>query len=119
MKYAYDRDNASKLVPLLESIFAEVAERRRAIRDMERTLGSMKREGASPTQISDVTAQLANHRRELRHTAKEFQSLGCVVDEHNPNRVIIPGSNGGLEGGYHWEAGETDVHANAPEGSVF
>ena len=119
MMHAYDRDNASKLVPLLESIFSEVADRRRAIRDMERTLASMKRAGAPTVEIGQVTAKLAIHRRELRHTAKEFERLGCVVDEHNPNRVIIPGSDGALEGGFHWQAGETEVHENAPESTVF
>ena len=117
--HAYDRDNASKLVPLLESIFNEVAERRRAIRELERTLASMKRAGAPSIEIGQTTGKLAIHRRELRHTAKEFERLGCVVDDHNPNRVIIPGSNGGLEAGFHWQAGETGVHENAPEGSVF
>ena len=113
--HAYDRDNAAKLVPLLESIFSEVADRRRAIRDMERTLASMKRAGAPSAEIGHVTAKLAIHRRELRHTAKEFERLGCVVDEHNPNRVIIPGSNGALEGGFHWQAGETEVVEQASD----
>ena len=45
MKHSYDHDNASKLVPLLEAIFNEVADRRRAIRELERTLKAMKLEG--------------------------------------------------------------------------
>ena len=66
-----------------------------------------------------VLARLANQRRELRLTSKEFERLGCVVDEHNPNRVIIPGTNGGLEEGYHWQAGQSEVQRNAPEPSAF
>lgn len=120
MKHAYDKDNASKLVPLLESIFVEVAERRRAIRQLERELQAAKREGSAPGTISELTAKLAVHRRELRIAAKEFERLGCVVDEHNPNRVIIPGASGALERGFHWQAGETEVHDNAPiDSTVF
>ena len=32
MIHSYDRDHAARLVPLLESIFAEVADRRQSIR---------------------------------------------------------------------------------------
>lgn len=120
MNHAYDRDNAAKLVPLLESIFAEVADRRQSIKRLERELHAAKREGAPRQVIGDLTARLANHRRELRLTSKEFERLGCVVDEHNPNRVIIPGSGGALEQGFHWQAGESEVHDNAPaDSSVF
>lgn len=114
MKHAYDKDHASKLVPLLESIFAEVADRRRGIRQLERELSTAKREGHGPAAVSDLTARLANHRRELRLARKEFERLGCVVDEHNPNRVIIPGKSGALERGFHWQAGESEVQDNAP-----
>ena len=36
MIHSYDRDHAAQLVPLLESIFAEVADRRQSIRRLER-----------------------------------------------------------------------------------
>lgn len=117
MMQAYDKDHASKLVPLLEAIFAEVADRRVAVRKLERELAQAKREGAPSDVTSQLTAQLANHRRELRLSSKEFERLGCVVDEHNPNRVIIPGKGGVLERGFHWQAGESEIHANSIEGS--
>lgn len=120
MNYSYNRDRAEQLVPLLESIFDEVAERRQSIRTLERELNKAKREGAPRAIVGDLTARLANHRRELRHTSKEFERLGCVVDEHNPNRVIIPGEGGALEQGYHWQAGTSEVQDNSPlDTSVF
>jgi len=120
MNHAYDRDHAARLVPLLESIFNEVAERRQAIRKLERELTAAKRDGAPQPTVGDITARLANNRRELRLTQKEFERLGCVVDEHNPNRVIIPGAGGALESGFHWQAGESEVQDNAPaDSSVF
>lgn len=119
MKHSYDQDNASKLVPLLESIFNEVADRRRAIRELERTLKTMKLEGRPSTATGPIVSRLSTQRRELRLTSKEFERLGCVVDEHNPNRVFIPGANGALEDGFHWQAGESTVQNNAPEHSTF
>ncbi|MEM9378662.1 MAG: DUF2203 family protein [Planctomycetota bacterium] len=119
MKHAYDMDDASKLVPLLESIFQEVADRRLAIRDMEKTLVALKRQGAPADEIAPITAKLAVHRRELRHTRAEFERLGCVVDEHNPNRVVIPGAGGDLDVGYAWEAGESGVRSLTTEETVF
>ena len=118
MNQTYDRNHAAQLVPLLEAIFEEVADRRKAVRQLERELSQAKREGASQSAIGDLTARLANHRRELRHTRSEFERLGCVVDEHNPNRVIIPGEAGELEGGFHWQAGDTVVHDNTPADST-
>ncbi len=115
MKHSYDKDHASKLVPLLEMIFAEVADRRRAIRSLERELKAEKEtSGQGSPKVAHMTASLANHKRELRLASKEFERLGCVVDEHNPNRVIIPGSQGALERGFHWEAGASEIKSNAP-----
>ncbi|MEC7231930.1 MAG: DUF2203 family protein [Planctomycetota bacterium] len=120
MIHSYDRNHAAKLVPLLEAIFAEVADRRQSIRQLERDLQRAKREGESRAVISDITARLANHRRELRMTSKEFEHLGCVVDEHNPNRVIIPGVSGNYDEGFHWQAGTSEVLENsATDSSVF
>lgn len=119
MKHAYDRDRASTLVPLLGAIFAEVADRRSAIRELERALVRMTCEGAPPDSLAQATARLAVHRRELRRTAREFERLGCVVDEDAPNRVIIPGANGRLESGFLWQHGESEVQLNAVEAGVL
>ena len=121
MKHTYDKDNAAKLVPLLEMIFAEVADRRRDIKSLEREIKALKAsDGESSPKLPNLTASLANHKRELRLASKEFERLGCVVDEHNPNRVIIPGASGGLAKGFHWEAGASDVKDNAPlDSTVF
>lgn len=121
MKHSYDKDHASKLVPLLEMIFAEVADRRRAIRSLERELKAEKQNaGPSSVKIGQLTASLANHKRELRLASKEFERLGCVVDEHNPNRVIIPGEGREHARGFHWEAGASEIKDNAPlDSTVF
>lgn len=111
MKQAYDRNDAQKLVPLLDAIFREIAERRREIRLLEKQLAALRQETASDLGETalhrELRAQLATHRRELRSAQKEFERLGCEVDEHNPNRVLILGPNG--RQAFRWDAGDTSV----------
>jgi hypothetical protein len=110
MKQAYDRDDAQRLVPLLDSIFREVAERRREGRILEKQLAAAKQAGANEDEsdrLLELRAQLAVQRRELRLAQKEFERLGCEVDEHNPNRVLILGPNG--RQAFRWDAGDTAV----------
>lgn len=107
MKQAYDRDDAQKLVPLLDAIFREVADRRHAARTLEKQLARSRREDANAPELHDLRARLAAHRRELRLARKEFERLGCVVDDDHPTRVFIPGTTGRRE--FHWDAGDTSV----------
>jgi hypothetical protein len=111
MKQPHDRDDAQRLVPLLDSIFREVAERRREARILEKQLAAAKQAGSAEDDDSDrlleLRAQLATQRRELRLAQKEFERLGCEVDEHNPNRVLILGPNGRQT--FRWDAGDAAV----------
>jgi len=107
MKHTDDKDFAQKLVPLLDAIFREVADRRREVRLLEKQLATATREG-DDDQLTELRAKLATHRRELRLSRKEFERLGCEVDESNPNRVLILGSNG--RRAYRWDAGDVAVH---------
>ena len=112
MKHALDRNEAQKLVPLIDAIFREVAERRREVRLLEKQLNALKEAGVPDTmsewdRAQDLRARLATQRRELRLARKEFERLGCQVDEHNPNRVLILGPNG--RRAFRWDAGDTSV----------
>lgn len=112
MKQVHDRNDAQKLVPLLDAIFREVAERRREVRLLEKQLAALKRDGSEQDtldtdQTVELRARLAVQRRELRLARKEFERLGCEVDEHNPNRVLILGPNG--RQAYRWDAGDSAV----------
>lgn len=107
MKQANDTQHAQRLVPLLDAIFREVADRRREVRLLEKQLAAAKRDDAAPETMVELRAQLATHRRELRLSRREFEHLGCVVDEHNPNRVLILGPNGRRD--FRWDAGDPAV----------
>ncbi|MEM1449371.1 MAG: DUF2203 family protein [Planctomycetota bacterium] len=106
MKFAYDWDEASRLVPLLEAIFTEVHDRRVRIASIEKDLARMKHEGAPAAALADVVGRLAVQRRELRLSRREFEHLGCVVDDSIPNRVVIPAPRGR---GFSYEHGDREV----------
>ncbi|MEZ6014677.1 MAG: DUF2203 family protein [Planctomycetota bacterium] len=110
MKQVHHQNDAQRLVPLIDAIFREVADRRREIRLLEKQLVAMQRETENDADLDrtiSLRAQLASHRRELRLARKEFERLGCQVDEHNPNRVLILGPNGRQT--FRWDAGDVAV----------
>ena len=113
MNRAYERNDAQRLIPLLDAIFREVAERRHEVRLLEKQLVRCKRDPSSTSEdeLTRLRARLALHRRELRMARKEFKRLGCVVDEHNPNRVLIAGKTGKgtTSWAFAWDAGNENV----------
>lgn len=113
MKYAYDRTRAKQLVPLLEAISAEIAERTVQIELLEQHAAAL-REGSETEsnrrELMDLQAELAIHHREVRLAKKELEHLGCAVDESFPARILIPGRDGNLERGFRWDAGDETVH---------
>ena len=115
MKRSYDRHGAAKLVPLLDSITREIFERGRAVRALTRTLKLLRDSDAPAVAILDVQAELANHKRELRHAREELESLGCAVDDAQPMRVIIRGADGSFEAGWAWDLGAAFVQENVQD----
>lgn len=109
MMRSYDRNAARDLVPLLESITRELTERRRAARSTESAISRIQRRGGSSADLTDLRALLATHRREIRLALAELERLGCAVDEEHPSRVLIPGVDGRLEGGYAWDPDEMNA----------
>lgn len=108
MKKAYDYARADRLVPLLRSVNGEIRDRKHAVRRLERQLAQLS---SDEDEYFLVQAELANHRLEIRRAREELEQLGCVVDEANPLRVLIPGENGALEQGFAWEVGDAQVRA--------
>jgi len=107
MKKAYDRTTARQLVPLLESITREVVDRLHEVRIFQGKL-SLLEQGKSGAvakgdEYIELRAALSNHRREIRLAMKELERLGCVVDEHNPLLIFIPGSDGNIDHGFQWD----------------
>ena len=117
MKKHYDRHDAKRLVPLLEDITREIADRLLEIQRLETRIERMRSSRRAPDRLN-AQAELAMHRREIRMAGKEIEALGCVSDEENPTEVLIPGRDGNLEHGFRWQFGESGIHAAASDSSV-
>jgi hypothetical protein len=109
VKRAYERLEAQSLRPLLEAIAREIEERTAAIERLTRAPRRSGNKGLDPRSQAETTAQLAHHKRELRHAIEELESLGCTVDPAEPLTVLVPGPDGSLENGFELYLGEAAV----------
>ena len=121
MKKAYDRTTARQLVPLLESITREVVDRLHEVRIFQGKLALLEQGksvgGTRSEEYLDLRAALSNHRREIRLAMRELERLGCVVDEHNPLLIFIPGSDGNIDHGFQWDPSDPTLR-RATTGTV-
>ncbi|MAE28351.1 MAG: DUF2203 family protein [Planctomycetota bacterium] len=113
----YDQQDASRLIPLLNSIMQEISDRIQAIALTEANLREMDKDEKAGRPGQALAAALMNHRRELRQCRKEINRLGCVFDEDQPYRILIPGNDGQLSGGYAWQTGEASIETRTPDTS--
>ena len=104
MKRRYEIEDAIRLQPLLESIQREIEERSVAIQGWTRRLQRLQEEGADERTVTNAVAELANHKRELRHALEELEPFGCVAEPGVHTEIHIPGPDGSLESGYHLDA---------------
>jgi len=121
MKKAYDRTTARQLVPLLESITREVVDRLHEVRIFQGKLALLEQgksgAAAKGDEYIELRAALSNHRREIRLAMQELERLGCVVDEHNPLVIFIPGSDGNIDHGFQWDPSDPTLR-RATTGTV-
>jgi len=109
MKNTYDKSRAEQLVPLLEVIVAEILDRTRQAKDLERTReAQVEGQRPSPAEL-ERRAALAVQRRGIQMAIRELEGLGCVVDEQDLTRVYIPGTDGKIDRGFSWQSGEKNV----------
>ena len=111
MKKTYDNRSADRLIPLLRVIQREIRERSDSVRILENRLGTFSLDQADSPGFQSAQAELSNHLREIRLSKKELERIGCAVDDAQPNRVLIPGSDGELGAGFSWALGDTRVQA--------
>ncbi|MFT4538549.1 MAG: hypothetical protein ACI841_004055 [Planctomycetota bacterium] len=105
-KYSYDRKDAKLLLPLLESIGTEIQERKRSIRLLEKRITGIADDDSEETQMLNLKADLAEHRRGLRTSRAELDKLGCQEGQKRGKLFLIPGQDGTLESGFRWEHGQ-------------
>ena len=99
MKRAYERHEAERLRPLLESIAREIAERNERVHVLNRSLRRLQGP-ADDVRAANVVAELAQHKFELRRAHEELATLGCELDPTEFGLVHVPGPDGRLATGY-------------------
>ncbi|MFO1008766.1 MAG: hypothetical protein U1F29_01735 [Planctomycetota bacterium] len=101
--HVYDRDQAERLVPLLQAIAREIRERNAHIDLLDEELADLPGDDRSGRK-GLLLFELVEQRRALRQAERELTKLGCALDEDHPLRVLIPGGTGGFEGGFAFDA---------------
>lgn len=104
----YDREDATRLLPLLNSITREITERQELLEKIEAGMkaldGKPQRTGLG---IHDLVAEAAMNRRELRHAREELFRLGCSIVGTAPMTIRIPGCKGDSKRSFVYRSGET------------
>ncbi|MBL8859267.1 MAG: DUF2203 family protein [Planctomycetes bacterium] len=107
----YDAHHAEGLIPLLRSITNEIQEREAAID--RATAHLMAIEGAVDTaERTNLEAELAVHKRELRFARRELERLGCELDADYPMRVLIPSSGANRKASFAWSPADEKLQMN-------
>ena len=118
----YDERRASRLLPLLGAIGREILERTQALDALElefEQLSSSQDNGdarfsddrtatdrLTTNQLHSKMAEMAAHRRGLRHAQTELQRLGCSVLGTEPLTFRIPGRVGEAKHSFVWQTGD-------------
>ena len=97
-----DAQRLEALRPLLASIGREVEERTAALR----TLALQHSLDPQPTSAarSELSAQRAAHRRELRHALGELEPLGCTLLSTRPCVFFLLAGSGDTASLHFWRA---------------
>ena len=104
MKKAYELQEADQMRPLIQAIARELDDRFLAVKRLERRLRRIEREGGDEAQSTITVAALAEHRRNLRLTVNELETLGGEVEPGLPVIVRLPGPDGTFDSGYRVSA---------------
>lgn len=90
MRHPYDPDHARALAPLLDSISREIEARTEALEALETRIHELRNSPFYSDEPVRLEAEMAVHRRELRHCRQELERLGCTVLGTSPLTVRIP-----------------------------
>jgi hypothetical protein len=103
----YNQNVAKALLPLLQSIGREIEERNAALEAIEKRLEVLDACGrASSNAFLALTADAAEHRRELRYALEELNRLGCSVVGTTPLTIRIPGRRGQTRRSFVYQTGD-------------
>jgi len=109
----YDRERATKLLPLLHSIASEIRERTTATahlqEEIHRLSATLAGRRTYRDRIRDLREQLSKHEYGLRRVVHEIEELGCTIEPADPLTIRIPGTTNRPHHAYTWRAGDTQI----------
>ena len=101
----YEKDDANRLLPLLESIGRELEERTAKLAVLELELVAQGNAPDGDPVVSDLVAQIAAHRKGLRQCRSELEKLGCSVLGTEPLTFRIPVQDDSGRKSLVWQTG--------------
>ena len=102
----YDRERATALLPLLNSITAELRERTAELERIEALLARAEAGKRVRASVHDLVASAATHRREIRLARTELERLGCSIVGTEPITIRIPGQSGSRRHSFVYQSGD-------------
>ena len=111
----YDKQVATRLIPLLEVLVGEFLDRTKEVRAIRWQLakvlgpdGRLPENQPERGEASELRARLSTQLRECRLVTEELENLACEFDARR-RMVRIPGESGEYEDGFEWYLGSSDV----------
>lgn len=99
----YAPADARALAPLLDSIGRELEERGARLTELESQVSARRASPFYDEELPELEAEIAIHRRELRHCREEVERLGCTVVGTKPLTIRIPTRVGGASRSLVWQ----------------
>ena len=112
---SYTLKLANELLPLLQSIAAEVRSLRTERRELDRMVKELEEEDQTNTpegvesSLTEAQFRLRELTWQLRRCEQEAQALGLTVQNMNPFTIHIPGQTRSGELVFCWEEGERTI----------
>jgi len=108
----YTRTQAKCLIPLLEGITEELADRRARIQVLEDMVASLAQSAhIHGEDLRTRRYELHHERLELRRVGTELEEIGCTIALTEPFEIFIPGE----EESFGWRPGDSFLRRSSLE----
>ena len=90
----YERAEAERMAPLLQSMTREIQERTKTVAKLERSLAALDSEGAPKSDRALLRSEIYTAFQGLQAVRKEAKRLGLAIDDSQPPRIVVPCEGG-------------------------
>jgi chromosome segregation ATPase len=106
----YDRRSATRLLPLLRSIAAEIQERTASVARLEERIRDLSQDRTTHRdEIKTLAREVQNQIQNLRRVVHELEELNCTIEPEEPLTFRIQGTTDRPHHAYRWRAGSYHV----------